>query len=190
VTERTVDAGGVLGSSSSAPSRSGLIEPTTTLASGEMASVDHFSGSSQVQWPTSPSAPTRAEMLTGAVGCVEFAGRSFGHLTCCVGICDSFAQTPRVRRTSGAVTFTISESAFQVTGGGALYGSRSGGARRDRALGNRACAERTGQRISPRRDDGHSARRAPARAYVAARVVSRLAINTDGERRCAKAPSP
>ena len=34
-------------------------------------------------------------MLTGAVGRVQFAGRSFGHLTCCMGICDSFAQTSK-----------------------------------------------------------------------------------------------
>ncbi|MGH9919313.1 MAG: SDR family NAD(P)-dependent oxidoreductase, partial [Nitrososphaerales archaeon] len=97
---------------------------------------------------------TRAEVLAEAVRRAELAGRSFGHLTCCVGIFDSFARIselspkalmaagtelwstnvlsglvavnvahPWLRRTTGSVTFTVSESAFHVTGGGVLYGS-------------------------------------------------------------------
>ncbi|MGH9110351.1 MAG: SDR family NAD(P)-dependent oxidoreductase [Acidimicrobiales bacterium] len=97
---------------------------------------------------------TEEGALADAVSQAASAGRSFGQLTCCVGIFDSFARIsemapdvlraagselwstnvlsgllavnlawPWLRETAGSVIFTVSESAFHVTGGGVLYGS-------------------------------------------------------------------
>ncbi len=122
---------------------------------------------------------TRAEMLTGAVGPVELAGPSFGHLTCCVGIFDSIARISKFPPKTSTAGRTKLCTANASNGLLALSVAHPAGRRTLGSPGTSAGPARAG--LCPTWPPG---------AYVAARVVSRVAIDTDGERRCAKAPSP